>query len=162
MDIKNMPIINVDYEDDVVRAFILFVQTADIVRKYGDAKLYKEGLSVIKLMVLKILDFNGGTMIPSDIAKWTLRERHDITTLVERLKRDGLVSTERSSKDKRYINVSLTDKGRKAISIGSPVAQDIVNQVMKSVSKDAAISLEESLKVMRQDTHDGFADLGKK
>lgn len=162
MDIKQTPIIDVKIEDDIVRTFILFMQTADIVKKYADARLYKEGLSVIKIIVLKVLDVNGGTMIPSDIARWTFRERHDITTLVDRLKKDGLVSTKRSHKDRRYINVTLTDKGREALGRGMPVAQEITSQVMQSIDKGAAGAIEDSMRTMRQNGHDGLGNIGKK
>jgi len=78
---------DVDHEDRILRTFILFVQTADVVLKYANNHFYrKEGLSVIKVIVLRVLAASGGTMTPSEIAEWTFRERHDITTLVERLK----------------------------------------------------------------------------
>ena len=49
-------LIDIDHPDTVLRTFILFVQTADAVRKYADSLLYhKAGLSVIKFMILQIL-----------------------------------------------------------------------------------------------------------
>ena len=105
--------IDVDHKDSMLRAFILFTQTCTTAAKYADADLYrKNSLSAIKFMVLKVLAAHGGTMSPSEITEWTLRERHNITTLVERLERDELVRTERSDKDRRFKNVILTDKGR--------------------------------------------------
>ncbi len=41
-------------------------------------------------MVLQILTTTGGTMAPSEIAEWTLREWHNVMTLVDRLKQGGL------------------------------------------------------------------------
>lgn len=108
--------IDIDHTDPVLKAFILFVQTADVTLKYANAHFYKKaGLSVIKFIVLRILATNGGTLRPSEIAQWTLRERHNITTLVERLERDGLVSTKRNDRDRRFVNVTLTDKGRRVL-----------------------------------------------
>ncbi len=151
------------YHDDIIlRTFILFTQTAHAVQKYGDAHFYRKSrLSVIKFIVLKILATNGGTMTPSEIAEWTFRERHNITTLVDRLKRDGLVRVERNIKDKRFVNVSLTAKGRKVLKQAMPVARDIVNRVMSSISEGDAILLEKSLRVLRQNAHDGLEHLAK-
>jgi len=133
-----------------------------VVLKYANSHFYrKEGLSVIKVIVLQVLAANGGTMTPSDIARWTFRERHNITTLVDRLKRDELVSVERNNRDKRFVNVSLTAKGRKVLKHAMPVAREIVNRVMLSISEGDTIPLEKSLRILRQNAHDGLVHLAE-
>ena len=155
-------LIKVDHSDVTVRTFILFVQTAHAVLKYADAHLYrKAGLSTIKLIVLRVLASNGGSMTPSEIAEWTHREKHNITTLVERLKLGGLVTTERNSRDKRFVNVILTDKGRKVLKKTMPIAGDIINQAMSSISESDMLLLEQSLQVLRQNAHDGLEEANK-
>ena len=152
-------VIDVEHRDAVLSAFILFVQTAYAVLKYGDAYFYRKArLSVIKFIVLKVLAING-TMTLSEIATWTHKERHNITTLVERLKRDGLVIAQRGSGDKRFVNVMLTDKGREVVSQSTPVARDIVNQVMSSIREGDAVLLEKQLRVLRQNAHHGLQHL---
>jgi len=65
-------LIGVDHKDTVLRTFILFVQTARAVLKYADTHFYREArLSVIKFIMLKVLDVNGDSMTPSEIAEWT-------------------------------------------------------------------------------------------
>jgi len=113
-------------------------------------------LSAIKFMVLQILSANGGTMRPSDIAEWTSRERHNITTLVERLERDQLVRTERNDKDRRFINVMLIDKGRSVLTETVSTAREIVNQTMLSISESDVELLDRLLKTLRQNAHDGL------
>lgn len=153
---------DVDHEDRILRTFILFVQAGDVTIRYANSHFYrKEGLSVIKVIVLQVLAANGGTMTPSEIAEWTFRERHNITTLIDRLKRDGLVSVERNNRDKRFVNVSLTAKGRKVLKQAMPVAREIVNRVMLSISEGDTIPLEKSLRVLRQNAHDGLVHLAK-
>ncbi len=153
---------DVDHEDRILRTFILFVQAADTTMRYANTHLYrKEGLSVIKVIVLRVLASSGGTMTPSEIAEWTFRERHNITTLVDRLKRDGLIRVERNTRDKRFVNVTLTAKGRKVLKQAMPVAREIVDRVMSSISEDDALQLEKSLRVLRQNAHDGLEHLAK-
>ena len=154
---------DVDHEDRILRTFILFVQTADTIMKYANTHFYrKEGLSVIKVIVLRVLAANGGTMTPSEIAEWTFRERHNITTLVKRLKRDGLVRVERNNRDKRFVGVTLTAKGRQVLSRAMLVAREIVNRVMLSISEGDTVPLEKSLRVLRQNAHDGLEHLVKR
>ncbi len=155
--------IDVEHEDDVLRTFILFVQTAQAVLKYADAHLYRKArLSTIKLIVLRVLASNNGVMTPSEVAEWTQTERHNITALVDRMRRDGLVTTERNSSDKRLVNVTLTDKGWQVLEQTAPVAREIVNQVMLSISEGDAIPLEKSLRVLRQNAHYGLEHVAKR
>ena len=154
---KNMGrLIEIDHEDAMLSTFILFVQTAQAVLKYTNAYLYrKTRLSVSKLIMLKALVSNSGGMMPSEIAEWTNTERHNITALVNRMKQDGLVTTERSSSDKRLVNIKLTDKGREALSKAMPVAQEVINQVMLSITEGDAALLKEKLRILRQNAHHG-------
>ena len=89
-------------------------------------------------------------MTPSKLAEWTQTERHNITALVDRMRRDGLVKTERNKRDKRFVNISLTDKGLEVLNRTMPVAREIVNQVMLSISDGDALLLEKMLRVLRQ------------
>ena len=158
----NTKLIDVNLEDTVLRTFILFVQTARAVLKYTDAHLYrKTRLSTIKLIVLRALASNGGVMRPSEIAEWTQTERHNITALIDRMRQEGLIEAERSTSDKRHVNVILTDKGREVLSQAMPVAREIVNQVMSSISEGDAVLLEKSLGVLRQNAYHGLEDVTK-
>ena len=152
-------LIEIDHEDDILSTFILFVQTAQAVLKYADAYLHRKArLSVSKLVVLKALD-TSGAMMPSKIAEWTNTERHNITALANRMKQDGLITAERNSSDKRLVNIKLTDKGREDIGKAMPVAQEVVNQVMLSITEVDAALLKEKLTVLRQNAYYGLEDL---
>ncbi len=155
--------IDVDHEDAILRSFILFVQTAYGILKYADGHLYRKvRLSISKLIVMRALVSNNRVMTPSELAEWTQTERHTITTLVERMKRDGLVRTERNPRDRRFVNVSLTDKGRKVLMQAMPAAREIVDQVMSSISEDDALLLEKSLRALRQNAHHGLEHVAKR
>ena len=155
--------IDVDHEDTILRSFILFVQTAYAILKYTDAHLYRKArLSISKLIVMRAIASNNGSITPSELAEWTQTERHNITTLVDRMKRDGLIMAERNPRDKRSVNVSLTDKGREVLMQAMPVAREIVDQVMSSISEDDAFLLEKSLRVLRQNAHHGLEYVAKR
>lgn len=153
--------IDVEVENSEARAFILFVQTADAVLKYSEARLYKAGLSIAKFIVLQTLAANGGTMTPSAIARWTLREKHNVTTLIDRLQKDGFVVNEPNSTDKRSINVTLTDKGRYILNQTAPLARDIVRQVMLSININSIAAMQKILKKMRQNSIQGLENTAK-
>ena len=154
--------IEIEHGEIIPRTFMLFVQAADAVLKYADAYFYRKArLSTIKFIVLKVLASRGGTMTPSEIAVWTNRERHNITTLVERLKRDGFISTERNKRDRRVLNIYLTDKGRQTLKEAIPLSHEIINQVMSSIDKENTWLLEKLLRVLRQNSNKGLEEVHK-
>jgi len=143
--------------DVIIRTYILFVQTARDVLTYVDAQLYREvNSSLTQMVVLQALSYHNGVMSPSDISSWTQTESHNVTTLIRRMQRDGLVTSERSRRNKRIVKVMCTDKGRQVLAQILPVAGKIVDRVMGSFGKDEAARLEKLLKTMRLNTCSGL------
>jgi len=60
------------------------------------------------------------------------------------------------------VNITLTDKGREVLNRAMPVAAEIVDQVMLSIDEGDAIPLENSLRVLRQNAHDGLEHLARR
>lgn len=150
------------HDDDILRTFIFFVETAHATLKYANVHFFrKTKLSVTKYIALQILSFNGGTMKPSELADWTFRERHNVTTLVRRLEQEGLVGAKGDERDRRFVNISLTDKGRKVLEQTTPVAREIVNQVMLSISERDVVRLEKLLEILRRNAHNGLEGFAK-
>ncbi len=160
---KLIDIGEVEEPDTILRTFILFSQSAREVLKYVDAHLYREaGLSVVQLVALQAMNRNNGVMTPSEIAEWTQTERHNITTLIRRMKKAGLVTTERNLYNKKVINVMLTDRGREVLAGVMPLAHRIVEQVMLSFTEDDAALLEKLLKPIRLNAHSGLEALSRR
>ena len=146
-----------DMRDTSLMTFILFWQTAREVSKYIDTYLFKHAkLSTVQLIVLQSIDHNKGVMKPSEIAHWTHTERHNITTLVQRMKKDGLVRVERDKKNRRTVNVFITEKGRVVLDKTTPIAQEAVDQVMSSITDEDMSSLEKTLSTIRENAHQGL------
>lgn len=139
------------------------MQPAYVVLKYADTHLYREAdLSISKLIVMRILASNKKPMTPSEIANWTNTERHNITMLIKRMKRDWLIVAERNPRDRRFVSVSLTDKGYEILRQAMLVAREIVDQVMSSISVDDALLFEKSLRTLRQNAHYGLEYVAKR
>jgi DNA-binding MarR family transcriptional regulator len=145
----------------ILRSFILFAQTARVVAKYQDAYMNKEaGLSDVKMIVLMAFYYDPNAAVTaSEIARWTDTEPHNITTLIKRMKQDGLLDAKRDVMDKRSLKITLTNKGREALRESMPAAQHVVDQVMSSISQEDALSLEKVLKVIRRNAYDGLERL---
>ena len=154
---------NVELNSPGYQAYHLFTQTADAVQKFADSTFYRRsGLSPSKFAVLQILADRGGTMTPSEIARWILRERHNVTTLVSRMKREGFVREEPNPTSRRSIHIILTEKGYKKLEEAQPVAKDIANQVVASMSERSLNSLTRTLSMVSKNAHNGLDELTNK
>ena len=140
--------------------FILFWQTAREASKYVDSFLYKHAnISTIHMIVLQSIEHNNGIMSPSEIAHWTNTKRHNITTLIRRMKKEGMVRIERDKKDRRNVNVIITDKGRLVLTNAIPIAQEAINQVMSSISNSDISPVQRVFTLMRKNVYDGISKI---
>lgn len=155
-------IVDIPVGDAALRAFILFIQTSRLVLKYADIHLHKKvHLSVSKLIVLQALASNG-FMKPSEIARWTQTERHNITTLIDRMRQEGLVKAERDKNDKRIVIVTLMEKGREILKQTMPMAKEVVDQVMLSITESDVALLQKLLTVLKKNADCGLEKLAER
>lgn len=121
------------------------------------------GLSDVKLIVLMAFFYNPqAALTATELAKWTDTEIHNITTLVNRMKKDGLLVSERDKKDKRFLKITLTDRGRQALEDAMPTAREVLAQLMSSVGTDDALMFERVLKTIRLNAYTGLQNLEEK
>jgi len=152
----------INHSESIGKSLMLLTQTSRLINKYIDAYFYRKArFSFIKFMVLKVLASNNGVMKPSEIAEWTQTERHNITTLTRRLMKDGLVLTKHSDKDRRSTEVILTDKGRETLNRVMPVARDLIEKIMSSLTETDAEKFSQMLEVLRDNVYDGFESIIK-
>jgi MarR family 2-MHQ and catechol resistance regulon transcriptional repressor len=76
--------------------------------------LAEEDLTVTQFGVLEAL-YHLGPMCQRDVARKNLKSTANITTVVDNLEKRGLVERRRSSEDRRYIALHLTETGRSLI-----------------------------------------------
>ena len=95
-------------EDEVLVSLRRIIRATDIYSR----RLGKEtGLTTPQLVIIRAIAGAGEPTV-SKIAAHVSLSLATVTTILNRLESSGLVQRERSSVDRRRINVSLTDKGR--------------------------------------------------
>ena len=154
-------LVEINEPDSILNTFILFIQTARVATKYQDSYMTKHaGISDVKLIVLMAFFYNPAIAITvSQIAQWTDTAPHNVTTLIARMKQEGLLETKRDEKDKRVVKVKITDKGLSVLKNSMAPAQHVVDQLMSSVTQDDAHSLAKVLNIIRQNAYNGLESL---
>jgi MarR family 2-MHQ and catechol resistance regulon transcriptional repressor len=101
-------------ETDALNAYVKLMRSAETLTVASQRDFAKEKLTVSQFGVLEAL-YHLGPMCQRDAAKKILKSTANITTVVDNLEKRGLVERQRSSEDRRYIALHLTDEGRSLI-----------------------------------------------
>lgn len=86
---------------------------ADIIDRFVDIQL-KNKVNWLKTFGLVVLIYNGGTITPSQMGRIMHRSNDSMTKLVDSLVRDGWVRRRRGDKDRRNVQIVLTEGGLSA------------------------------------------------
>jgi MarR family transcriptional regulator, 2-MHQ and catechol-resistance regulon repressor len=97
-------------ETDALNAYIKLMRAAESVTVRAHSVLPKD-VTVSQFGVLEVL-LHCGPLCQSDLAAKLLKSGGNITLIVDNLEKAGHVTRERSSEDRRFVTVSLTDSGR--------------------------------------------------
>jgi DNA-binding MarR family transcriptional regulator len=91
--------------------FTRLIVFSDVINRYVDIEL-KDSANWVWIYALIVLTTRGnGTMTLGTLARYMLRSNHAITKLADSLEKEGLVKRHRANKDRRTINVKITEKG---------------------------------------------------
>jgi DNA-binding MarR family transcriptional regulator len=92
--------------------------------------------------VLYVLQNSGGSATQAQIADFTMRQHHSVSTLVNRMSKDGLVEKEKYPNGKGF-RINITKKGSEKY---QKVTKDSVKMIFSSLSPDERQQLARHLK----------------
>lgn len=100
--------------NDGRRLMALLDQTSDIVLRIRARELAPAGISAIEAAALFALANARQATTPAEISRWTLRESHSTSKLLQRMEAKGLVTRSSDLERRNLVRVAMTDEGRKA------------------------------------------------
>ena len=101
-------------EVDALNAYVKLMRAAETLMAASQRDFAKGKLTVSQFGVLEAL-YHLGPMCQRDVAKKILKSTANITTVVDNLEKRSLVKRQRSSEDRRFIALHLTDAGHDLI-----------------------------------------------
>ncbi len=105
-------------------AFLDLLRTTDLLSRGLVQMLKTEGISLTQYNVLRILRGAPGGLTCGEIASRMITRDPDVTRLLDRLEKRGLVSRCRESKDRRMVLTRITPEGLKLLAgLDGPVEQ---------------------------------------
>lgn len=101
-------------EITALNAYIKLMRAAESVMARMSQKNTIGGLTTTQFAVLEAL-YHGGTLTQGEVCAKVLKSSGNITLVIDNLEKLGLVGRQRSTQDRRVINVTITDAGRALI-----------------------------------------------
>jgi DNA-binding MarR family transcriptional regulator len=98
--------------------------------------LSPSGLTEPQFNVLMELAANGGGLPHCTLAQGLLRSPANVTSLVDRMQRDGLVRRVRSEVDRRTVVVEITEEGWSRLEVAAPAVFAAERAMLAGLSPD--------------------------
>ncbi len=110
------------------------------------------GVTPTQYNVLRILrGSHPGRLTCSEVGRRMLDRMPDVTRLLNRLERAGLVTRTRSSHDRRVVEVGITEKGLELLARMQPVVDEAQERLMRRLSPEELRLLSDLLDRLRAD-----------
>lgn len=102
--------------DELVQTYVSVIRARDRLLHAAEGRIRASGLSEPQFNVLRILRGAAGPLPTSEVGRRMITRVPDITRLVDRLERLGLVCRHRAPQgDRRRVLVEITEAGRERI-----------------------------------------------
>jgi MarR family 2-MHQ and catechol resistance regulon transcriptional repressor len=118
-----------------LNTYTKLMRAADSVTSRVSRSMSAAGLTISQFGVLEALHHKG-PLCQRDIAAKILKSTGNITLVIDNLEKQGMVKRERSSEDRRYLTVRLTEKGQELIVIVFAAVQAAISAEMGILSVD--------------------------
>ncbi len=119
-------------------ALLNIYYTANLLKKRADAFFKGFGLTDVQFNVMMLLQHHSGSeggLSQAQLSDMMLVNRANITSLVDRMEKGGLVVRASHSKDRRFNIIKLTGKGAKLFARVEPHYIEQIRQVMSGAGR---------------------------
>lgn len=122
--------------DPVINAYVLLLNTSDIVSRHAEIELSKLGITPTQYAVLVTLKFCPKPPTLTELSQRLFRTKNSLTTVIDNMERDGLVKRVRDNADRRAIRVMATEEGVKLFESVRAPSRDLVYQIMSCYEEE--------------------------
>ena len=130
-------------------AYLDLLRTADVLTRGAIGVLKAEELSTTQYNVLRILRGSPQGLTCGEIASRMITRDPDVTRLLDRLEKRGLISRSRESRDRRVVLARISPEGLKLVNRLDEPVQKIHRKQLGHMGKDRLQALAELLAAAR-------------
>jgi DNA-binding MarR family transcriptional regulator len=131
----------------------LMIHRADALLKLCEDKVFSEyKLNAERYSVLVTIQYFGGSAKPSEVARWLQRSPNSISMLADRMVKAGLIKRVRDRKDRRVVNLTISDKGKVALKPATLAGWEFIQEILSPLSYEDRRTLINLLKMINYKT----------
>jgi DNA-binding MarR family transcriptional regulator len=130
-------------------AYVDLLRTADVLTRRAIGPLKAEELSTTQYNILRILRGTPQGLTCGEIASRMITRDPDVTRLLDRMEKRGLISRARESQDRRLVLARIAPKGLKLVNRLDKPVQKIHRKQLGHMGKDRLRALAELLAAAR-------------
>ena len=135
------------------KVWINWYRTDGLIAKYSDDNLLKaSGLTYQHFLVLSIMNELGETANATEMAKLLDKNTNTISTLLDRMERNGLVKKVRDTQDRRMVFAIMTPKGQKRLAVSIKASSVIFEKLAEGLSKEEMYEFNTLLEKLMKNT----------
>ena len=108
--------------------------------------LFSKLIISISYSLFVINDLNGSAT-QTEIARRLIRKDHTVSALISRMEKRGWVKKKRDTRIKRRVNITITEKGKKALDWSGK--RESIQEIMSCLSEEEKMHLSSSLEKLR-------------
>ena len=155
---EEFDLITISSANDSLKRYTIIVmsliRTSDIVSRYLELEMRKSSSSAIgnpiQFAVVNALCQRSGRKTPTAISKWMFRATHTITSMLDTLERKQLVQREADRKDRRSVNIIVTDAGKENDRKMIPIVEEISQEALSCLEDEQIEALNDILRQIRK------------
>ena len=139
-------------KDKDYNLWVLLRNTNDTILRVRYKELNQLGVSGRQsalLLIIQLIENEGGKATPAEIARWLLREPHTISEVLSRMEKDGLVKKDRDLNRKNLVRVSVTEKGYQYYK--KSAKRKTIHRILSCLSKEEFKQLKATLEKLRDE-----------
>jgi DNA-binding MarR family transcriptional regulator len=130
-----------DYEENY-KLWRLLDHTHFMISRLRGKELNEFGLTREQVYILDILAHSDGKSTMNNIMNITQRKHHSVSTQIDRMAKQGLISKKKNSDDSRQYEVSITKRGR---ALHAHIPRDSFNKTFSCLSENNKQELRSNL-----------------
>ena len=140
---------NLERDSLILRSWSLLHRVRDVFMRCEDERFNPYGITSEQYGVLVTVKYMGGSGRPVDIARWMGRAPNSISMLIDRMVKAGLVKRTRDRKDRRAVNVTMTNKAEDALGPATRDGLEFIHNVMSPLLDEELNTLVQLLEIVR-------------
>ena len=137
-------------------ALLSVYYTASLMKKQAAEFFRGQGLTDVQFNVMMLLVYQSTDqegLNQADLSRMMLVNRANITTLIDRMEKAGIVKRTAAPDDRRSNIIKITDKGKKLFKKVEPLYIRMVHKTMKSLRPEDQNRIIKLLGILRQDLY---------